>query len=518
MKTALALFIGTVVLCATSCKVGPNYKTPQADVAGQWLDRAALTNRPYGQAESFWWRSFEDPVLTGLVETAYQRNLSLQVAGARILEARALLNKSIGNLFPQRQGIVGQANYLRLHDGLVSSIPGVDQTYVNDQLLFAASWEADLWGKYRRGIESDRASFLGSIAAYDDALVTLIADVASSYVNLRTSEELMRVARHNVEVQRESLRIAAALYKGGETSERDVQQATTQLAQTEAQIPRLEESLAQLRNGLAVLLGETPEQTARRLGGPGRLPPAPAKVAAGIPRDLLRRRPDVRAAGLAAASKSALIGVARAQMYPALTLSGEFGVSGNNQPNNSLTDIFNWQSRAADAAAGFFFPVFNYGRLKNQVRVQDAQFQQAVLNYQNTVLAAQQEVENGLASFANEKQAAAALERAASAARRSTVLAMTQYKDGQTDYTTVLAAEQAQLAVEDSLASTQGNVVLGLIAVYRALGGGWELREGHDVLSAQVKAEMARRTDWGGLLEPEGHLPRRPVGATGQEP
>jgi outer membrane protein TolC len=169
--------------------------------------------------------------------------------------------------------------------------------------------------------------------------------------------------------------------------------------------------------------------------------------------------------------------------------------------------MFNWESRTLNAGAGFVFPIFNYGRLINQVRVQDAQFQAAVLQYQNTVLNAQREVEDGLTAYANEQRAAALLERAAAASRRSTELAMIQYKGGQTDYTTVVSAEQNQLAVEDSLASTQGNVVLGIISVYRALGGGWQIREGHDVVSDEVKAEMARRTDWGRMLEPSRHLP-----------
>ena len=496
-----------LVLLTVSCKVGPNYTTPGAKVASEWKEQAAVTNRPPHAAEALWWRSFEDPVLNDLAETACRNNPSLQIAGVRILEARARLNRTIGNLFPQQQGISGQVGYSRLNDGLTSKLPGVDPDYVSAQVLFGASWEIDFWGKYRRGIESDRAAFLGSIAAYDDALITLIADVASSYVNLRTTEERLRVARRNLATQQESLRIANAQFVSGETSERDVQQARTQLAQTESQIPRLEEGLSRTRNGLAVLLGETPEETDQRLAWPGRIPVAPAGVAIGIPRDLLRRRPDVRAAGLAAASKSALIGVARAQMYPAFSLSGEFGVSGNNELGNSLADMFSWESRALNAGAGLLFPVFNYGRLINQVRVQDAQFQEAVLNYQNTVLFAQQEVENGLAAFADEQRAASLLETAARAARRSTDLAMLQYKGGQTDYTTVLTAEQGQLAVEDSLASTQGSVALAVISIYRAIGGGWELRAGRDVISDQVKAEMSRRTDWGRLLEPSGHLP-----------
>ncbi len=503
-------------LLAGGCKVGPNYATPPAKVAGQWTEHPPLTNETASAADAYWWRHLNDPALDELVRAAHRSNLSLQSAGVRVLEARARLNQSIGTLFPQQQGISGGVNYSYLNDGLVSKIPGIRSDYLSDQILFAATWEIDFWGKYRRGIESDRAAYLGSIAAYEDALVTLTADVAATYVSIRTLEERLRVAQRNVELQQESLRIASAQFRAGETSERDVQQATTQLGQTEAQIPLLEETLTQTRNGLMVLLGETAEEIQQRFTGQGAIPTVSSNIAAGIPRDLLRRRPDIRAAGYAAASKCALIGVARANMYPAFSLAGEFGFTANNQANNSLDDLFSWQRRALNGGASFFFPVFNYGRLINQVRVQDAQFQEAILNYQNTVLTAQQEVENGLAAFADQQRSVAELIKAANASRRSTELAMIQYKGGQTDYTTVLAAEQAQLAVEDALASGQGNVVLGLISVYRALGGGWEMREGNDIISDEVKAEMARRTDWGKLLEPNKHLPREQTGTRGQ--
>ena len=250
MKLALPTLVATLAVLAISCKVGPNYATPRASVAGQWMENSTITNRPFSAAEDYWWRNFDDPVLDQLVEMAFRNNPSLQAAGVRILGARAQLNKSIGNLFPQQQGISGQANYSWLN----SQNPAVGADLVSEQILFAATWEIDFWGKYRRGIEADRASYLGSIAAYDDALVTLIADVAGSYVNIRTLEEQLRVAAKNVATQKESLRIANAQFKAGETSERDVQQATAQLAQTEAQIPQLDQVLAQTKNGLAVLL------------------------------------------------------------------------------------------------------------------------------------------------------------------------------------------------------------------------------------------------------------------------
>jgi len=506
-KLAFFLVVAALAMLAASCEVGPNYVTPKANVAGQWMENPAITNQPPDMAAVYWWRNFSDPVLNQLVTTACESNLSLQIAGVRILQARAQLNKSIGNLFPQQQGISGQLNYARLDDGLVSQIPGINRNYLADQTLFAATWEIDFWGKYRRGIESDRATFLGSIASYDDAMVTLIADVASAYINIRTLQERLQVEMQNLDIQNESLRIATARFDAGETSELDVQQAKTQLAQTEAQIPLLDETIRQDQNGLAVLLGERPDQIDGQLTGPPRIPVAPTNVAVGIPKDLLRRRPDVQEAGLQAASLSALIGVAKANLYPAFSLSGEFGFSANNEFNNSLSDMFNWQSRALNAGAGLVMPIFNYGRIINQVRVQDAQFEQAVLNYQNTVLAAQQEVENGLTTFANEQKALTSLNQAADSARRSTDLAMIQYKGGQTDYTTVLTAEQQELSVENAAASTKGNVALGLIAVYRALGGGWEVRGKSDVISDAIKAEMKRRTDWGRMLEPSHHLP-----------
>jgi NodT family efflux transporter outer membrane factor (OMF) lipoprotein len=508
IKRALPILIGIALLLAVSCKVGPNYKTPTANVAGQWQENSAVTNRAIAAADAFWWRYFNDTNLNELIAIACRRNLSLQVAGVRVLETRARLNQSIGNLFPQQQGLSGQANYSRLNNSSTAKTPGLNSDYLSDQVLFSASWEIDFWGKYRRAIESDRANYLGTLAAYDDAMVTLIADVASTYVNVRTLEEQLQVARRNLETQRESLRIATARYDAGETAELDMQQAATQMAQTEAQLPVLTAALSQNRNALAVLLGERPDEIGRHLTGPARIPEALVNVAVGIPKDLLRRRPDVRAAGLQAASASALIGVARANLYPAFSLSGEFGYAGNNQFNNSLSDAFNWQNRVVNAGAGVVLPVFNYGRLMNQVRVQDAQFQEAALQYQNTVLAAQQEVENGLASYANEQSALVSLARAATSARRSADLAMIQYKGGQTDYTTVLTAQQAELSVENNVAATKGNVALGLIAVYRALGGGWEIRGSHDVISDEVKAEMKRRTDWGWMLEPSHHLPK----------
>ena len=495
------LALASPLVLATSCMVGPNYSTPKSDVAPQWIPSPAASPKPLNAADAYWWKVFQDPVLDGLVEAAFQNNLTLQIAGVRVLAARAALNKSIGNLFPQQQGLSGAVSWDQVNRP-------VTVNHAADNLLFGASWEIDVWGKIRRGIESDKAVYLGTVASYDDALVTVIADVASSYVNIRTAEERLRVAARNVDTQKEGLRVASVQFKYGETSELDVRQAATLLGQTQAQIPNLQNTLRQAKNGLALLLGETPEAVDARLVEPGTIPVAPADAAVGIPKDLLRRRPDVRTAGLTAASQSALIGVAVASMYPSFSLAGAFGFASTNAGASTLADMFTWQSRVAQAGASFFFPILNYGRLVNQVRVQDAQFQEAVLNYQNTVLKAQQEVEDGLSAFYTSQEALTNLDAAAKAAVRSTQLSLLQYKAGETTYTTVITSEQSQLTIEDSVASTKGNVALGLISVYRALGGGWELRGDRDVVSDEVKAEMERRTNWGEMLEASRHLPK----------
>ncbi|HAB18584.1 MAG TPA: transporter [Verrucomicrobiales bacterium] len=499
-----------LALACTSCLVGPDYKTPSSTVAPQWSylpTNLPPTNATAQVADAYWWKSLNDPVLNDLIDLAYRNNPTLQATGVSVLQARAQLNQSIGNLFPQQQGVSASVTGYRQSGPESTLNPFVSSGFARDTLLFSASWELDFWGKYRRTIQSDRASFLGTIASYDDALVTLIADVANSYVNIRTLQERIRVAQENADSQRESLRVATVQFNAGETTELDVQQAASVFQQTAAQVPRLQNSLNQAKAGLAVQLGTTADQVDQHLKGPGNIPSVPPDIAVGIPKDLLRRRPDVRAAGFAAAAQSALIGVARANMYPAFSINGAFGFTSNSERNNSLADMFMWQSRAAEAGASVVWPVFNYGRLINEVRVQDAVFQQAVLNYQNTVLAAQADVENGISFFYTEQQALTNLVAAATAARRSTQLSMIQYKSGEADFTTVLTSEQTQLSAEDSVASSQGNVVLALISIYRSLGGGWEIRQGHDVVSDEVKAEMARRTNWGKMLEPQNHLP-----------
>ncbi len=453
-----------------------------------------------------WWQLFNDPTLDHLVDLAYHDNLSLQVAAARILQAQAQLNVQIGELFPQQQVLAGEVQHQRQGQSTLLA-PGLNPLLDTSQLGLSASWELDFWGKYRRGIEADRAAMLASVAAYDSGLVSLTAGVASTYINIRTYQERIQVAKDNLETQKESLRIARAQFEAGETSELDVQQATTQLAQTEAAIPGLENSLRSAKDSLAVLLGTTPDTVDGLLGTAANIPTAPAQVATGIPKDLLRRRPDVRQAELTAAAQSAGIGVAKANLYPSFSLNGSFGFVGTSLRGQEAGDLFSWNNRDTAVSASFVFPILNYGRIVNSVRVQDAVFQQAVLNYQNTVLQAQQEVEDGRSAFVAAQQTIAMLGEAVTSAKRTTELAIVRYKEGASDYTTVLSAEQVQLQIEDSYASARGALPLALVSVYRALGGGWQLREGQQLLPQPTREQMEKRTNWGRLPDGGPRLP-----------
>jgi NodT family efflux transporter outer membrane factor (OMF) lipoprotein len=480
------------MLAGTGCmKVGPDFVRPDAKVLNQWLevDETRIRAAPADYKE--WWKAFNDPILDKVVHMAYEQNLPLRVAGVRVLEARARLAIAVGQEYPQTQQAFGDAAHIRESERAPTSpqqSKGVDFDYRQAQVGGTASWELDFWGKFRRAVESADASFLGSIAAYDSALVTLTADVARTYVLIRTIEE--------------SLRIARVRFQGGATSERDVQQALTLLYNTQSTIPQLETNLRQAQNALSILLGLPPSQLGDVLAGGSAIPTAPLEVAIGIPADLLRRRPDVVNAELQAAAQCALIGFAKAELFPAFSLNGTFGFLSSDVGRFKLGDITSWDSRTWAVGPSFQWNILNYGQITNLVRVQDALFQELVLTYQDTVLRAQQEVEDGLVSFLKAQERVVLLTEAAAAAKRSADLALIQYREGATDYTTVLTAEQNLLSQQDSLATQQGDVPQGLIATYRALGGGWEIREGQEFVPPAVIETMEERTNWGGLLKP----------------
>jgi NodT family efflux transporter outer membrane factor (OMF) lipoprotein len=487
--------------------VGPDYTRPPVQTAQTWLDTADKRVKTAPADYKDWWQAFKDPALNQLIDTAYRENLTLRIAGVRVLAARAQLGVAVGSIYPQTQQGAGSYTRTRISERSVDAANSTQFTFSQGQVGLNASWELDFWGKFRRGVQAADASLQATIADYDTALVSLTADVANSYILIRTLEKRLSIAKENVRIQTESLQIAEARFLGGTTSERDVQQAKTILSNTEASIPTLESQVRQAQNALCVLLGLPPTNLADRLKGKEEIPAPPPQVAVGIPADLLRRRPDIRSAELRAIAQCSQIGVAKADLFPAFSLTGSLGFQASDVASFYLGDFFQWRSRGASFGPSFQWNLFNYGRITNQVRVQDARFQEALILYQNAVLKAQQEVEDNLVAFLKAQERARFLSDSTTAAMRSLELAIIQYREGITDFTTVLTAQQALLSEQDSLATTLGDISRNLVGIYRALGGGWEIREGQDFVPASVRETMAKRTNWGRLLAPAAVAP-----------
>jgi NodT family efflux transporter outer membrane factor (OMF) lipoprotein len=508
MRISTGRFSGRVLvlialwLQLSACMVGPDYVRPAVKTTTHWLDSEDRRLKALAGDNQYWWKNFNDPILNQLVERAYRDNLTIQIAGARLLEARAQLGVAVGDLYPQTQQIVGDLTTINISRHASQAVFSRLFHYAQTQLGLSASWELDFWGKFRRSIESSKASLNAAEADYDNALVSLIADVARTYIAIRTLEKRLSIAKQNLTIQQQTLKIADIRFQGGTTSGRDVEQAKTVLANTKASIPTLTSALRQQLNALSVLMGQAPQAMKALLTQPGAIPTPPMQIAVGIPADLLRRRPDVRQAEQEAAAQSAAIGVTEASLYPAFSLSGTFGFLSTDAGSFSLGDIFAWKSRFVNFGPAVQWNIFNYGQITNQVRVQDARFQALLMTYQNTVLTAQREVEDNMAAFLNSQDRAHLLGESTAAAQRSLNLATIQYREGITDFTTVLTAHQSLLSEQDSLASTLGDIATSLVGVYRALGGGWQMRETHDVLPEHIKVQMAKRTDWDGLLTP----------------
>jgi NodT family efflux transporter outer membrane factor (OMF) lipoprotein len=508
MRGARACAVVAALMTATGCMIGPDFRRPPAAVAENWIEAGDKAVDSERQEYRDWWAVLNDPVLTRLIETAYRQNLTLLGAGVRVIQARAELGVAAGELYPQQQKATAEVT--REHLPIAFPYNFVTDTYWKDAFAMQAGWEIDVWGKIRRGVQSADDAYLSSVASYDDVLVTLTGDVANAYVHIRTLETQLAIARQNVERQREALVIAQARFKGGVVTKRDVYQAENSLGSTEATIPELAIALQQAKNALSLLLGMPPGPLDELLGGSTGIPVAPTRVAVGIPADLMRRRPDVRKAELDAAAQCAQIGYAKAGLLPALSLVGNVGTLSSDIGRANLGKVFTAGSLAYSVGPTVQWNILNYGQITNNVRVQDAKFQALLVGYQNAVIKAQKEVEDGVIAFVNSQTQAKFLETSVEAARGAVRIAILEYKDGTADFTTVLQALERLLQAENSLAVARGNIPLGLIETYRALGGGWQVREGNDFVPAATREEMANRTDWGTWLTPELLQPEAP--------
>lgn len=484
----------SMVLILSGCAVGPDFVQPKAKVQDQWIEgndpRVMATN----EVMSHWWRAFDDPVLDRLVQIASEQNLPVQIAGLRIMEARAQLGVAIGYQYPQTQEGFGTAQQNLLSSQFANQ-ENLRHSYANFNLGFDAAWELDFWGRFRRNVEAASAHMLATEADYDDALVSLTAEVARTYTAMRTFEVYIRIARENARVQGEGLEIARSRFRNGATSELDVDQARTLLESTLADIPRFQSSLQQTKNALSALLGKPPGGVDSLLYGPQQIPVASTQVAIGIPAELLRRRPDIRAAELNAAAESARIGVSKADLYPRFFLFGEVGVQSSDMAN-----FFAPHSLFFTAGPGFRWSILNYGRIANDVRAQDARLQRAIVTYQDTVIRAAREAEDALVGFLKAQDSTRSSQRSVDAAQGSVDLALIRYREGSDSFQRVIDSQRVLLQAQNKLADARASVATYLVALYKALGGGWEVREGKPIIPAAMQEEMARRTNWGTLI------------------
>jgi NodT family efflux transporter outer membrane factor (OMF) lipoprotein len=459
-------------------KVGPNYERPPAPLAPAWIDAANPQVKSVPADYSAWWTVFNDPVLDDLVKTAYAQNVTLRVAGARVLEARAQRAIAVGTLFPQKQTANGAFTHTQVSQNIANVPP---HTAFDDWGAgFNATWEIDFWGKIRRTIESTEDLVESSVDDYDNVMVTLIADVATAYVQYRIFEQQIYYTRQNVEFQRGLLKIATDQWKSGQKGELPVAQSGSLLEQLESLIPLQEIGLRQANNQLCVLLGIPPTELAAKLGlSPTEVrdrlgkptPVLPPEVVVGIPADLIRRRPDLRSAERQIAAQNAQIGVAEADFYPAFFINGSIGYEAKD-----LAKLFASKSFTGQVGPAVQWQILNYGRVLNNVRLQDFRTQELVGVYQQKVLAAAQEVENGIITFLNSRREADHLAVSIKAATRAQTLTTQREAAGQADFTPVFVASQFLAQDQIQYAQAQGDIALGLIQVYRALGGGWELR------------------------------------------
>jgi NodT family efflux transporter outer membrane factor (OMF) lipoprotein len=491
-RWCVAALTFVIPLTLAGCMVGPDFEQPKTSVIDQWK---AQTGGEFVQAVELvrnaqinpvdWWKQFNDPTLTALLDYAGQQNLSLQSAALRIYQARAQLGVSDATLLPTVEvaGTINEGNSSSTRDALLQ-----------------ANWELDFWGKYRRGIESTVASYNAAIASFYSADVSLTATVASTYINIRNVQELIQVSRTNLALQAESLRIANARYQAGQTSLLALSQARTRYQETKAQIPGLMAQLTRQQNAMSVLLGQPPGFYEAQFGSAKNTLKAPSSLNVGIPMDLLRRRPDVAFAEYQAASQSALIGVREAALYPSFSLNGLFGYLSASVSYQS-NQTFKFDGSSGGGGAAFNFPLFYRGALVDQVRVQDAVFQQAVLNYQDVVLNAQAQVDDALMRIATSRSAAADYAKAVQSAREAARLALDLYEAGQSDYNTVIVAQQILLRVQSDLVQTRTDTLLGYVEAFKALGGGWTGELTVPPLPNEMVAQMQERTNWGDALK-----------------
>ncbi|MCD6050992.1 MAG: NodT protein [Verrucomicrobia bacterium] len=466
--TSLALGIGLI----TGCQVGPDYKGPaSAAPVGYHHAETVSTNAPTGQLAT-WWTVFNDETLNWLATEAIKSNHDLRLAKAQVLEARALRGVARAGLFPE---VNGGADYVRSRSSKISTAGQMakagGQPLENDFFNVGPdiSWEIDVFGGKKRGVEAAHAELEAAEESRRGVLVTVLAEVGLNYLDLRGAQKQLAVARENLRTQKETLALAQDRHKAGLTSELDATRASAQVADTRSQIPPLETEMQRAIHRLSVLLGKNPAELETRLVSEAALPVAAPRVPLGLPSDLLRQRPDIRRAERETAAATARIGVAKAELFPKFYLTGAAGLQ-----SIEATDFFDAGSRYWSLGPSIRWPIFNAGRLRQNVQVQNARQEQSLIRYEQIVLIAFEEVENALVSFGKEQDRFQALQESETASRRSVVIARDRYQSGMADYLNVLEAERSLLAAQENLVRSERSLGQNMVRLYKALGGGWD--------------------------------------------
>ena len=470
-----------LILTTAGCmSVGPDYEAPQSELPEAWQDGDDPALARDLDLIVRWWTLFDDPLLQRLIEEGAHRNLDLRSALARVREARARLGVASGEYWPQVDA-QGSVQRLRTSENGLSANGGDSETLYG--VGFDASWEIDLFGRIRRSVEAARADYQASSEDQADVMISVYAEIARSYFTIRTVQARLAATDGNIVSQRQVLELTRSRFRNGLATGLDVAQAERVLAASEAVVPPLRTALRQAINALTVLLGRMPGELFAELNEPAPIPLPPATVAVGVPADLLRRRPDVRRAERQLASQTARIGIATADLYPRLSLSGTFALE-----SISAGDLFKSSSRAFSFGPAVRWLLFDGNRVRSNIAAEEALAEQALYRYEQTVLTAVAEAENALTEYLQQRIQQTALERSQSAAQRSLKLATGLYKDGLSDFQNVLDAQRALFTIENELAAARGDVVINLVQLYKAIGGGWTPPEASAQL-AESKSE-----------------------------
>lgn len=452
------------------CKVGPDYERPDLQLPNGWNQEFSGQSGQTTDQLHQWWRLLDDPVLDGLIEQVGQANLDVQAAMMRVAESRALRDFAAGRSSPQVDAI---ASYSRSRNSGSThfAFPGMPtDPYDLHAAGFDAAWEIDLFGQIKRSIESSQAALEASIDDYHDVLRSLFAEVARNYVELRTTQTRIQYALQNIEVQKETVKLAQGRFEAGLSPELDVAQSKMNLNNTRSEVPALHLAEIQTINRIAVLLGQYPQSLQTKLKAGNSIPTPAEPIALGLPADLLRRRPDIRRAERELAAQTARIGVATADLYPAFSLTGTFTFQAED-----LRDVGRSSSQAYSFGPGFRWHLLSGDRVRSNIQREEALTEQARLRYEQTVLSAVEEVENAMASFIQESKRRISLQSSVYESERSVKLVRELYTNGLADFQNVLDMQRTLWMQQDRLAASRGQVVLNLIRIYKAVGGGWPL-------------------------------------------